>query len=82
MSEHIECVIPEPDLFIVSKASEGLWADGKPVPDSFKAKAGENEYWFARIPSIMDFVKEYGRCIVEADWSGFNKIQIYDDYVE
>lgn len=38
--------------------------------------------WFIEIPDVMDFVRQYGDCVVSIDEDGYESIEIYDDYRE
>jgi hypothetical protein len=75
-------IIPENNLFIVSRASSpGI----KPCEDAFTNNLIEPEYsdnWFVVVENIIEFVKEHGQCVLSVGGDGFNRITIYDDYIE
>ena len=38
--------------------------------------------WAVEIVNSLDFVKKYGRCVIEFDDAGYANIKIYDDYIK
>jgi hypothetical protein len=43
---------------------------------------GYSQAWFVELTDVMEFVREYGECVLSVDNDGFDCIEIYDDYRE
>jgi|GEM_PF-1836602 len=68
--------------YIVSRASDAL-GDSPPCEGAYKATfIGGGSAWMIEIPNLLEFVEEYGRCVIHKKDRGYTRIQIYDDWIE
>jgi len=81
-------VVPRPGLFRVFRTSETRCSPNKaPCLEAtayqcVKRDVGYSQAWFVELTDVMEFVREYGECVLSVDNDGFNCIEIYDDYRE